>query len=62
MTNATSSVPLFGSPTTEEVEEIKRHMRAFTADVVKNSERARKLLEEIGAIAPETEKPKGSAR
>jgi hypothetical protein len=62
MANVVSSVPLFGSPTNEEVEEIKGHMRAFAADVAKNPEKARKLLEEIGAIAPEPEKPRDSAK
>jgi len=52
MANKVSSAPLFGSPTPTEVEAIQKHMQAFTANVVKNAARARKLLEETGAIAP----------
>ena len=53
MANKASSAPLFGSPTREEVEAIQKHMQDFTAKVVKNTDRTRKLLEEIGAVAPE---------
>lgn len=51
MANKVSSAPLFGSPTREEVEAIQKHMHAFTAKVVKNPDKARKLLEDIGAVA-----------
>lgn len=53
MANTVSSAPLFGSPTREEVEAIQQHMQDFTAKVVKNADKARKLLEDIGAIAPD---------
>jgi hypothetical protein len=55
MANKTSSAPLFGSPTPKEVEAIQKHMQAFTAKVVKNADKARKLLEDTGAIAPKGE-------
>ena len=50
MANKVSSAPLFGSPTREEVEAIQEHTHAFTAKVVKNPDKARKLLEDIGAV------------
>jgi hypothetical protein len=37
------------------MEAVYRHMRAFTAKLVKNPARARALLKEIGAVAPESE-------
>lgn len=52
MANKVSSAPLFGSPTSNDVEAIQRHMREFSARVAKNKKRARKLLEDVGAIAP----------
>jgi hypothetical protein len=52
MASKTSSAPLFGSPTTKEVEAIQKHIQAFTTKVVKNADKARKLLEDTGAIAP----------
>ncbi len=53
MANKASSAPLFGSPTRGEIEAIQKHMHDFTAKVVKDPDKARKLLEEIGAVAPE---------
>jgi hypothetical protein len=50
MANKVSSAPLFGSPTREEIEAIQKHMEAFTANVVKNADKARKLLEDVGAV------------
>jgi hypothetical protein len=52
MPSKISSAPLFGSPTPEEVEAIQKHMQAFTTKVIKDADKARKLLEDIGAIAP----------
>jgi hypothetical protein len=48
----TSSEPLFGSPTPKEVEAIQTHIQAFTAKLVKDADKARELLKDIGAIAP----------
>lgn len=61
MANKVTSAPLFGSPTSQEVEAIQKHMQAFTAKVVKNADKARKLLEDTGAIAPKGENGAGPA-
>jgi hypothetical protein len=53
MANKVSSAPLFGSATREEVAAVEKHMQDFTAKVVKDAGRARKLLEDIGAVAPD---------
>lgn len=52
MANKVSSAPLFGAPTSNDVEAIQRHMREFTAKAAKSARGARRLLEEAGAIAP----------
>jgi hypothetical protein len=52
MASKISSAPLFGTPTATEVEAIQKHIQAFTTKVVKNADKARKLLEDTGAIAP----------
>jgi len=46
-----SSAPFYGSPTREELNAIRDHMRAFTARLSKNTGKARKLLIDIGAVA-----------
>jgi hypothetical protein len=53
MANKVSSAPLFGSATREEVAAVEKHMQDFTAKVVKDAGKARKLLEDIGAVAPD---------
>jgi hypothetical protein len=55
MANKATSAPLFGSPTREEVEAIQKHMQDFTGKVVKSADRTRKLLEDIGAVAPDAD-------
>jgi hypothetical protein len=55
MANKASSAPLFGSPTREEVEAIQKHMQDFTTKAVTNAAKARQLLEDIGAVAPEAD-------
>jgi hypothetical protein len=51
MASKISSATLFGSPTPKEVEAIQKHIQAFTTKVLQNADKARKLLEDTGAIA-----------
>lgn len=51
MADKTTSMPLFGDPSVEEINAIKKHMEAFTARLVKTPKKARELLRETGAVA-----------
>jgi hypothetical protein len=50
MANKVSSAPLFGSSSPKEIAAIQKHMEAFTANVAKDPVKARRLLEETGAV------------
>lgn len=50
-----SSMPLFGSPTPKEVEAIENHMHERSVEIASDVVRARKFLEDIGAIADDSD-------
>lgn len=51
MADKMTSAPLFGDPTVEEMDAIKKHMEDFAERLAKKPLKARQLLRETGAVA-----------